>query len=149
MKSEKEKIDLVFEENAEEQLAKVDWGKLNAAISSRLDEADRKRTFAPRFTTVFKIGAGVAAVAAIVFVAVMVQTEKPAEMGSKDSGYAVVEFVETKGSASVEIITAGSESRVQVEEENSQAAWIIIRMPEPALADNGANGDLRDLIRLF
>ncbi|MHC4192658.1 MAG: hypothetical protein ACYS8I_04285 [Planctomycetota bacterium] len=145
MGAEKEKIDLVLEERAEEQLAKVDWETLNAAISSRLDEADGKRTFSRRFTTVFKIGAGVAAAAAIVFVAVMVKTEKSGEMGAKDGGYAVVEFVEAKGSASVEILDQNGEGK----EDGRRAAWIMIRMPEPALADNGTNGDLRDLIRLF
>jgi hypothetical protein len=169
---EKEKIDLVLEERAEEQLAKVDWGKLNAAISSRLDEADQKRTFAPRFITVFKIGAGVAAAAAIVFIAVMVKTEKPMDLQFEEGQRAVVKFVEIKGSASVEIISTGDRSQVLVDighsrrgiakahveiidqngegrEHGTRAAWIIIRMPEPALADNGTNGDLRDLIRLF
>ena len=145
MKSEKEKIDLVLEERAEEQLAKVDWGKLNAAISSRLDEADGKRTFARRFITAFKIGAGVAAAAAIVFVAVMVKTEKSGEMGAKGGGYAVVEFVEAKGSASVEIIDEGREGK----EDGRRAAWIIIRMPEPAVADNGLNGGIKDMVYLF
>lgn len=172
MGAEKEKIDLVFEQNAEEQLAKVGWEKLNAVISSRLAEADRRRTFAPRFTTVFKIAAGVAAAAAVVFIAVMLRTERPMDLQFEDGQRAVVKLVETKGSASVEIISTSGRSKVLVdigpsatsiakshveiidqngegEENGTRAAWIIIRMPEPAVADNGANGHLRDLIRLF
>lgn len=172
MENEKEKIDLLFEKNVEEQLAKVDWNKLSAAILSRLDEAHRGKTSWRRYPTVFKIGAGVAAAAAVVFIAVMVRMEKPMDLQFEDGQRAVVKFVETKGSASVEIISTSGRSQVLVDigyartgiakaeveiidqngegkKNGSRAAWIIIRMPEPALADNGANGHLKDLIRLF
>jgi len=171
VENEKERIDSLFEKNVEEQLAKVDWDKLNGAISARLDETQQSKTSASRLPTVFKIGAGVAA-AAVVFIAVMVRTEKPMDLQFEDGQRAVVKFVETKGSASVEIISTSGRSQVLVDigyartgiakadveiidqngerkEDGSRAAWIIIRMPEPALADNGANGYLRDLIRLF
>jgi len=153
MKNEKEKIDLLFEKNANEQLAGIDWGKFNGAISSRLDEADLSKTSRSKLPTVFKIASGVAAAAAVVFVAMMLRTENPAKMPLENSGHAVVEFIEARGSASVEIIDRNGEGK----ENGSQAAWIIIRMPEPVLvadpflqeADNGANGYLRDLIHLF
>jgi hypothetical protein len=172
MKNEKERIDLLFEKNVEEQLAEVDWDKLNAAISARLDEAERGKTSRGKLPTVIKIAAGVAAAAAVVFIAVMVRTEKPMDLQFEDGQRAVVKLVETKGSASVEIISTSGRSKVLVDigpsatsiakahveiidqneerkQNGSRAAWIIIRMPEPALADNGANGHLRDLIRLF
>jgi len=145
MENEKERIESLFEKNVEEQLARVDWDKLSAAISARLDETQLSKTSASRLPTVFKIAAGVAAAAAVVFVAVMVGTQKPADLPLEDSGRAVVKFIETKGSASVEIIDQNGERK----ENGSRAAWIIIRMPQPAVADNGANGHLRDLIRLF
>jgi hypothetical protein len=172
MKNEKERIDLLFERNVEEQLVEVDWDKLNAAISAQLDEAERGKTSSSKLPTVFKIAAGVAAAAAVMFIAMIVRTEKPMDLQLKDGQRAVVKFVETKGSASVEIISMSGRSQVLVDigyartgiakadveiidrngegkENGSRAAWIIIRMPEPALADNGANGHLRDLIRLF
>jgi len=172
VENEKEKIDSLFEKNIDEQLAKVNWDKLSAAMSSRLDEAKGGKTSKSKFPTVFKIAAGVAAAAAVVFIAVMVRTEKPADLQLEDGRHAVVKFVETKGSASVEIIGTGGRAQVLVDigysrvgiakahveiidqngerkQNGSRAAWIIIRMPEPALADNGANGHLRDLIRLF
>jgi len=172
MEKEEEKIDLLFERNVEEQLAGVDWDKLNAAILARLDEVHRGKTSAQRYPTIFKIAAGAVAAAAVVFIAVMVGTEKPMDLQFEDGQHAVVKFVETKGSASVEIIGTGGRSKVLVDigpsatsiakahveiidqngerkENGSRAAWIIIRMPEPALADNGANGHLRDFIRLF
>ena len=145
MENEKEKIDLLFERNATEQLAEVDWNKLTAAISSRLDEADLSKTSRSKLPTVFNIAAGAAAAAAVVFVAMMVRTEKPMNLPLENGKHAVVEFIEARGSASVEIIDRNGEGK----ENGSQAAWIIIRMPEPVLADNGANGHLRDLIRLF
>ena len=172
MAKKQEKIDLLFEKNVEEQLARVDRDKLNAAISSRLDEAKPAKASVRRYATVFKIAAGVAAAAAVVFIAMMVRTEKPMDLQFEDGQRAVVKFVETKGSASVEIISTSGRSQVSVDigyartgiakadveiidrngegkENGSRAAWIIIRMPETALADNGANGHLRDLIRLF
>jgi len=172
MENEKERIDLLFEENANEQLAEVDWDKLNTAISSRLGEAQAHRTSARRYPTIFKIATGVVAAGAVVFIAMMVRTEKPMDLRLEDGQRAVVKFVEKKGSASVEIIDTSGRSKVLVDighsttsiakayveiidqngerkENGSRAAWIIIRMPEPALADNGANGHLRDLIRLF
>jgi hypothetical protein len=145
MENEKEKIDLLFERNVEGQLAEVDWDKLNAAISARLDEADGGKTSSSKLPTVFKIAAPVAAAAAVVFIAVMVRMEKPMDLPLENGKHAVVEFIEARGSASVEIIDQNGERK----ENGSRAAWIIIRMPEPALADNGANGHLRDLIRLF
>jgi len=172
MENEKERIDSLFEKNVEEQLAEVDWDKLNTAISARLDEAEPAKASARRYPMVFKIAAGVAAAAAVVCVAVMVKTEKPMDLRLEDGRHAVVKFVETKGSASVEIISTSGRSQVLVDigysrreiakahveiidrngegkENGSRAAWIIIRMPEPVLADNGENGHLRDLIRLF
>ena len=38
MKKEKEKIDLLLERNASEQLAGVNWDGLHAAISERLNQ---------------------------------------------------------------------------------------------------------------
>jgi len=172
METEKERIDLLFEKNVEEQLAKVDWDKLNGAILSRLDEAQPSKASGRRYPTIFKIAAGVAAAAAVVFIAVMVRTEKPMDLQLEDGRHAVVKFIETTGSASVEIIGTSGRSQVLVDighsrgeiakadveiidqngegkENGSRAAWIIIRMPEPVLADNGANGYMRDLIRLF
>jgi hypothetical protein len=144
MENKKEKIDLLFEQNSDGQLAKVDWDKLNAAISARLDEVEQRKTRASRYPALFKIGVGIAA-AAVVFVAVMVRKEKPVDMQLEEGKHAVVKFIQTRGSASVEIIDKNGERK----ENGGEAAWIIIRMPQPAVADNGANGHLRDLIRLF
>ena len=171
MKEEKEKIDFLLEENVEEQLAPVDWNRLNAAISSRLDKAGQSKTSVWKYQRMFKITAAVSA-AAVVFIAVMVRIKKPAEMVLQNGRHAVVKFVETKGSASVEIISTsgrsdvtvgfgGSERKVarcdieiidlngDLRRERGQAAWIIISRPEPLLADNGLNKDLISMICLF
>jgi len=172
MKEKKEKIDLILERNAAEQLAKVDWNELNEAISSRLDEASRGKTSTIRFPTVFKIAAGVAAAAAVVFILVMVKSHTPTAVQFENGGSAVVKFIESKGSASIEIKQASTKSVVMVDVGGSQrkvarcdvemidsngdlkkesegAAWIIISRPEPLYADNGVSSDITDMIYLF
>ena len=172
MKEKKEKIDLILERNAAEQLAKVDWKELNTAISSRLDEAGQGKTSTIGFPTIFKIAAGVAAAAAVVFILVMVKSRTPTGVQFENGGSAVVEFVKSKGSASIEIKHASAKSVVTVDVGGSQrivarcdiemidsngdlkkdsegAAWIIISRPEPLYADNGVSSDLMDMIYLF
>ena len=172
MKSEKEKIDLLFEKNAAEQLSGVDWDALNTAISRRLDEVEGRKTSALKYRRVFKIAAGIAAAAAVVIIAVMIKTEKPADMQLEEGQRAVVKFIESKGTALVEIKRAGSKSQVWVDvggserkvsrcdieiidlngglkKEREQAAWIIISRPKRVLADNGINGDVISMICLF
>ena len=170
MKDRKEKIDLLFERNAADELAKVDWDELNTAISSRLSKAGQSKTSARKYTVIFKIAAGVAA--AVVFIAVMVKTEKPADVQCKDSRSAVVKFIDSKGTASIEIKRAGGKSQVIVDiggsgrkvascnveiidsngglkERDARAAWIIISRGEPVFADNGTSRDMMDMIYLF
>ena len=172
MKEKKEKIDLILERNAAEQLAKVDWKELNTAISSRLDEASRGKTSTIRFPTIFKIAAGVATAAAVVFILVMVKSRTPTGVQFETGGSAVVKFIESKGSASIEIKHASAKSVVMVDVGGSQrkvarcdvemidsngdlkkdgegAVWIIISRPEPVYADNGVSSDLMDMIYLF
>jgi hypothetical protein len=172
VKSEKEKIDSLFEKNAAEQLSGVDWDGLNAAISSRLDEVEGRKTSALKYRRVFKIAAGVAAAAAVVLVAVMIKTEAPAELQLEEGSRAVVKFIESKGTASVKIKGAAGTSQVSVsvggserkvarcdieiidlngdlKKERELAAWIIISRPERVLADNGLSRDVMSMICLF
>jgi len=172
MKDRKEEVDLLLEQNASERLARVDWNGLNAAISSRLDEADRSRISAIGYLRIFRIAAGVAAAAAVVFIAVIIGTDKQAGVQLDSSRRAVVKFIDSKGSASIEIKDTGVESRVMVDigagerkmamcdveiidlngdlkRDGKQAAWIIISRPEPMFADNGVNRDISDMICLF
>jgi len=172
MKDKNEQIDLLLECNTTEQLETVDWDRLNAAISRRLDQARQRKTSGIGWPTIFKIAAGLAAAAAIVLVAVMVRTDTPPTVRFENGGSAVVKFVDSTGSASIQIKEARVESQVLVdiggsrkkvakcnieiidvkEEQQKNArrpAWIIIRMPEPALADNGTSRDEMDLICLL
>ena len=172
MKEEKEKIDLILERNAAEQLAKVDWEGLNEAISSRLDKAGQGKTSKIGLPTVFKIAAAVTAAAAVVFILVTVRNSMPLGVRFENGGRAVVKFVESKGSASIEIKHASAKSVVMVDVMGSQrkvarcdvemidlngglkkdsdgAAWIIISRPEPAFADNGISRDMTSMICLF
>jgi hypothetical protein len=169
----KEKIDNLLERNANEQLASVDWDKLNAAISQRLDNAGQGRIPIVRYRVLFKAAAGFAAAAAIVIVAIMLATETPKTVQTVSDGKATVSFVKNKGSASVEIkqkefanavVEIGglkgqkNIARCDIEiiktdqdaqKQDDRATWIIIRVPEPVLADNGINRDQTDLACLL
>jgi len=172
MKKEKEKIDLLLERNANEQLAGVNWDGLHAAISERLNQADQSKTSTMKYRRVFKIAAGVAVAAAVVFIVVMIRTDTPTTVRFENRGRAEVKFIESKGSASVKIENAsakaagvvdlgGSQRKVakcdikiidageDKEKNGNRAAWIIIRVPEPVLADNGISRDENDFACLL
>ena len=145
MKQEKESIDLLLERNANEQLAGVNWDGLNAAISKRLNQANRSKTSTIKYRCVFKIAAGVAVAAAVVFIAVMVKTDTPTTVRFESGGRAIVKLVESKGSAIVEIL----DSNRQNNQNGNRSAWIIIRTSEPEVADNGQSRDEADFACLM
>ena len=145
MKKEKEKIDLLLERNASEQLAGVNWDGLNAAISERLNQADRNKISKMKYRRVFKIAAGVTAAAAVVFIAVMIKTDTPTTVRFESGGRAIVKLVESKGSATVEI----HDSNGQDNQGKDRSAWIIIRTSEPKVADNGQSRDEADFACLM
>ncbi|MHC4418496.1 MAG: hypothetical protein ACYSU6_07910, partial [Planctomycetota bacterium] len=87
MEEKKEELDLLFERNAAEQLSGVDWGRLSAGISARVDEAERGRVSVIGLRRPFEIAAGLAAAAAV-FVAVMFAAYRPADVRSVKEGSA-------------------------------------------------------------
>jgi hypothetical protein len=145
MKKEKEKIDLLLERNASEQLAGVNWGGLHAAISERLNQVQQSKTYGTRFPAILKIAAGVAAAAAIIIIAVMFWMDTPKAVRLENGPGAVVKFVEGKGSAEVEIL----DSKGQNNQIGNRSAWIIIRTREPEVADNGQSRDEADFACLM
>lgn len=145
MKKEKEKIDLLLERNASEQLAGVNWDGLHAAISERLNQADQSKTSTMKYRRVFKIAAGVAAAAAVVVIAVMVRTDTPTTVRFENGAKTTVQFTQSKGTATVEILDSngqGSQSR-------DRSSWIIIRATEPKVANNGQSRDEADFACLM
>ena len=60
MKKSREKIDLLLEKNAVEQLSRINWERFNAAISNRLDRARQKTSFSIYFPSVLKVAATIA-----------------------------------------------------------------------------------------
>lgn len=174
IKNEKdERIDLLFEQNAAEQLAGVNWDKLNTAVRRRLDETERSRASARRWPVVIKIGAVTAAAAAIVFITLMVRPEKTTDLQLKDGRKAAVKFSDVKGSASVEIMRPADKAWAMVDigagrrklarcdvkitepgsdrkKAEQRPSWIIVRKHEPVVvASNGANKDMMSMICLF
>ncbi len=173
MKKKKENIDYLLQRNASEQLASIDWDKLNTAISQRLNNAGRSRIPAVRYRVLFKVAAGFAAAAAIVVVVIMLSTETPKNVQPVSDGKATVSLIDNKGSASVEfkrkefaaavveiggLIKQKNIARCDIEiinanrdmkKRDDRATWMIIRVPEPVLADNGISRDQADLACLL
>ncbi|MGD8499402.1 MAG: hypothetical protein PVJ86_02070 [Phycisphaerales bacterium] len=172
MKHEKERIDLLLDRNAAEQLTKVDWDRSTDEISTRLDQAQRSKTSQNRYPAIFKISAGVAAAAAIVFAAITLRMHRQSDLLPTKGGSAVVEFVDGRGAASIEIDHTGRKSLVTVRvgltdkevarcdleiidrngdlrRDSGRAAWIIISAPRPAFADNGHGREETDLIHFL
>ncbi len=145
MKKSNKDIDLLLKRNAAEQLNHVDWDELGVMISRRLNQAQQSKTSEIRFPTIFKMAAGLIAAAAVVFVTVMVRTDTPMAVRFENGTRAVVKFVESKGSAKIEIIDSNREQK----KNSGRSAWIIIRAPEPMLADNGQSRDEADFACLM
>jgi hypothetical protein len=170
MMEENDKLDMMIEKNVELQLSQVNWERLNAAISNRLDNVQRKTTFSIQLPLLVKIGATIAA-AAIVLITFSLNIEKLTEVKLDNGRTAEVQFLKSKGSASVQIQanSAGSEVMVRIEpdrtlakchieikdssngfrENTTRAAWIIISRPQRVYADNGAHRDMMDIMYLF
>jgi hypothetical protein len=170
MKKNNGKVDILIEKNGLEQLSRINWERLNAAISDRLDRVRQDAPISISFSTLLKVAVTTAA-AAIVLITVTLNIEKLTNIRRDKSRIVEVKFVESKGSASVEIQTASAGSQVAVdietkrilakcdieildknggpEESTTRAAWIIIGEPKRVYAENGANQDMMDIMYLF
>jgi hypothetical protein len=153
MKDGHEKIDLLLARNADEQLSKVDWNRLNSAISERLDRARQGKTSVIRFPTILKVAAVVAAAVAVLFGAVMI------DFGDREGSAEVkIEGVSGRSRVTVDIGADKMLAKVSVQisdpgtaqkEDEIQPAWFIISRPTPMYADNGVSSDMRDVMCLF
>lgn len=172
MKDENEKIELLLTRNVNEQIKNVDWDKLNAAISNRLNKARQIKTSVVRFSSVFKIAAGITVAAALIFITVMIKSKRPAIDQLSDGRTALVEFIDSRGSASVALIEPSDGAQVEVnitgkderlancyvqiidssagqKEDINRPSWFIICMLESANGKNELNRDALDIIYLF
>lgn len=145
MKKEKQQIDLLLRQNESEQLAGLNWDRLKTSISKSLNQADHSKTSTIKYRRVFKMAAGIAAAAAVVFIAVIIKTDTPPTVRFENGPQAIVTFVESKGSAKVEIL----ESNEQGNRGKDRSTWIVIRKSEPKVADNGHNRDEADFACLM
>ena len=168
---EQERVDLLIDKNTTDQLSGVDWDRLNEAISTRLDEADARKKSPAVHRYLLKTAAAITAAAAVVFIVLMINVDRPTDAQLEDGGSASVAFVDNRGSASVSISdTAGKTeaivdidvyrvkvARCDVEiidvgaarEDDERPTWIMISKPEPLFADNGTSRADLDLICLF
>ncbi|MHC4172781.1 MAG: hypothetical protein ACYTBX_08025 [Planctomycetota bacterium] len=145
MKDDEERIEDLLQRNTDEQLSNVDWNKLNRAILNRLDQSRRSKYFAIRYPTVFKVAAGVVVAAAVVVIAVMVRTDTPTTVRFENGAKTTVQFTQSKGTASVEILDVNG----QKNQNENRSAWIIIRTRELEVTDNGQSRDEADFACLM
>jgi len=145
MKKEKEQIDLLLRQNESEQLAGLNWNRLQISISKRLNQADRNKISMMSYRGVFKMTAGIVAAAAVVFIAVMIKTYMPTTVRFENGPKEIGTFVVSKDSAKVKIL----DSNQQGNQGKGRPSWIIIRTSEPKVADNGKNRDEDDFACLM
>lgn len=145
MKKEKEKIDLLLRQNESEQLSGFNWNWLQASISKRLDHADSDKTLMMSHKRVFKVAAGIAMAAAVVFIVVIIKAYLPPKVKYDNDYKAIVTFVESKGSAKVKIL----ESNEQGNRGKDRPSWIIIRTSEPEVVDDRHSKDENDFACLM
>jgi hypothetical protein len=163
MRHKKEDVNSLLQRNADGQLADFDWEQLNAAITRRLDGAQRRTASVIGFGAVIRIAAGMAAAAAIILIAVTVMRREPVH--TRDAG-------RPGGTASVEI--AGLSDRPQVavdihtrnkqlvlcrleiiqldespKQDQSDGAWIVVAGYVSRLADYRASRDMASMMCLF
>jgi len=172
MKGEQDRIDRLLDKNATEQLAKVDWDRLTDEISARLDHARQTEPMPSRFPVVFKIAAGAATAAAVIFVIIALRMHEPSDMPVHRGSPAASEVVDEKGAVSFQIRDASGrvlamvqdgradkgavkcdveiiERNGNLEADSSRAAWIIISAPTRTLSDNGYDREEADLVCLL
>jgi hypothetical protein len=172
MKTERDDIDRLLEQNASEQLVDVDWIKLNSAISTRIDLAGQHKAIPVVGLWVFRIAAGLVTAATILIV-IFVGTDRTPDFQLENGTLAAVEFTESKGSASVKIGYASAQSQVMIDvgsgqsrlamcevriidtngehnTEGSNTAWIIIKKSaDPVYAENGVRRDKMETLFMF
>jgi hypothetical protein len=171
MKNGKDRVERFLDKNAAEQLAKVDWDRLTNEISARLDHARQAESVPYRRPVIFKIAAGVA-VAAVVFVAVMLGMHELSDLQTPRGKSAVVKSVDEQGAISFQIKDADGRIVAMVQDgrtdkgrvkcdveiidrnddsqaDSRQAAWIIISAPTRTLEEDGYNREEADLMCLL
>jgi len=127
MDEKKEKLDLLLDENATQQLGRVDWDKLDEAISSRLDE-DRRVVGWPR---IIKIASGIAAVAAVVLIAMIIRTDDSDHLQVPEGRRAIVKLIDKEGTALVQTQSTINKAQVTV--------GIVQGRKGTAIVDSGRN----------
>jgi hypothetical protein len=164
--SEEEKLDLLLEQNAEQQLAKIDWQALNISISFRLDAAQKPTIF--KWPVLFNIAAVIAiisVIAALLLAGRISLNKKPATIASVEYTHSIakttVQILEIPAQAEVTLNPAAASSTVaRCEVEIIESAtkpnpgfgiptWVIICKTEPPPAQNGVNEETASLLCLF
>ena len=150
MIKKEEKIDNLLQRNRAKQLADVDWDGLNAAISARLDKAQKVR-ISP---TLYKIAAVTAAAAAILIILIINFNNKGgsatvAIINPSENTHVKVDIVEKESNRGKCDIQITNLSTTQKKEDKIQPNWFVISKTKSASPNNGLYRDIRDIACLF
>lgn len=166
--SGKEKLDLLLEQNAERQLAKIDWQALNASISSRLNAAPKPVTF--KWPVLLRVAAIIAIISSIA--ALLLFTGRLSLNRKSGVPVASVEFTRSSAQTTVQILEIPAQAKISlsITAESSSVAkceieiiepvvkpnqnfgiptWLIVCKQEPLSAQNGVNEETASLLCLF
>jgi hypothetical protein len=124
---EKEKLDILIERNAEQQLAKVDWQSLNTSITSRLNTAGTQQSF--NWPLLLRIAA-IIAVTCVIAAGILIIHNQRANVSARAS----VELTSGSTRTVVQILDTHSQSEVifSPPAANSPVAKCEIEIIEPA-----------------
>jgi len=164
--NEKEKLDLLLEQNAGRQLAKIDWRKLNASISSRIDTVSKPATF--KWPVLLKIAAVITIISAIAALLLSGQfslSKKAVPHASVKFPHSIaktiIQIPETPAQTEVFINPSAANSAivkceveiiepvVKLNPDLSIPTWVIICKMEPPSVPNGINEKTASLLCLF
>ncbi len=104
MKLENSQIDLLIARHAEAESRLINADNLNLKIAQRLNQAEATSTYSPKLRMVFRIAAGITAVAACLLGAVLLTIDRNEHIELTGNSTAKVILIEHKASADVRLL---------------------------------------------
>ncbi len=114
MKLENSQIDLLIARHAEAESRLINAANLNLKIAQRLNHAETTSTYSPKLRMVFRIAAGITAIAACLLGAVLLTIDRDEHIELTGNSTAKVILIESKAVADVSILKPNAASAARV-----------------------------------
>ena len=136
MKNEKDKLDLLLEQNTNEQLAGVNFEQFNDSILHRLNQVSQQQKKPKvQYRIALKVAAGFVIAAAVATFSILFNSEKTEIKQSSDTPRAVVTFSKIRGSAVVEILDSNGKENNNNNNTEQSSIMIIRKQKSKILSD--------------